>query len=238
MMPQALILAGGKGSRLQSVVNDLPKPMAPVAGYPFIHWILLQCQSEGIQKVTLSVGYMYESIISYFGNQYLDIEIQYVIENQPLGTGGAIKNSINHLNEPAKSLLILNGDTYNDFQLNRMQNLFNKENADLVILLKKMQNFDRYGTVQIDANHRILAFTEKKFQEEAWINSGVYLLNTEHFLLHAPQKENFSFETEFLETHTTNLKFYASLQKGYFIDIGIPEDYLKSQEDFSYLAPE
>jgi D-glycero-alpha-D-manno-heptose 1-phosphate guanylyltransferase len=119
-----------------------------------------------------------------------------------------------------------------------MQNLFNKENADLVILLKKMQNFDRYGTVQIDANHRILAFTEKKIQEEAWINSGVYLLNTEHFLLHAPQKENFSFETEFLETHTTNLKFYASQQKGYFIDIGIPEDYLKSQEDFSYLAPE
>lgn len=224
MQTPVIILAGGFGTRLSSVVKDVPKPMAPVNGYPFLHYIFKELQHQHIQEVILSVGYKKEIIQDFFQDNYLDISIQYAVENEPLGTGGGIKRAFSLVKEDA---FILNGDTYFDIKLTQLKDA----SADICIALKPMFEFDRYGSVEINERQRIIAFNEKKYCPHGLINGGVYYFHKSLFdrIL---TEEKFSFEKDILEKHLNDLNIYGKIFDNYFIDIGIPEDYERAKHDF------
>lgn len=219
-----IILAGGFGTRLSTVVKDVPKPMAPINGKPFLHYIFKELQQQQIQKVVLSVGYLKEIIQAYFKKEYIGIAIEYAIEEAPLGTGGGIKNAFNKIENDA---YILNGDTFFDIPLSALKNA----SADITIALKPMLQFDRYGTVEVDSTQRIISFNEKKYCEHGLINGGVYYFKKSLFEK-IKTEDKFSFEKAILEKHLLDLQIRGKIFDNYFIDIGIPEDYKKAQENF------
>lgn len=223
-----IILAGGLGTRLRSVIQDLPKPMAPVNGKPFLHYIFQYLSKQGISHVILSVGYKHESIKDFFGSSYLDIAIEYSVEEEPLGTGGGIKQAFDLVQQEA---FVLNGDTFFDVDLRELKQFSNHTNADIAMSLKQMSNFDRYGIVVRDELDRAQSFEEKRFTESGFINGGAYLIQKKLFdKIEVVQK--FSFEKDVLEKYVRSLNFFGKEFDGYFIDIGIPEDYNKAQIDF------
>ncbi len=223
----AIILAGGLGTRLQSVVSDVPKCMAIVNGVPFLEYVLHYGYQQGITKFILSVGYKSEIIEEYISKQHYPFTIVCSKEIEPLGTGGAILNSLVHTTQT--NVLVLNGDTYFAYTLNETALLQFKNNVSCTLFLKEMEQIDRYGIVTTDGK-KITAFYEKQFVAKGLINTGVYILNTQHF---ATLKLNnkFSFEKDYLEKYVQQLHFEAIPQNGYFIDIGIPTDYAKAQID-------
>ncbi len=230
MLDTAIILAGGFGTRLQSVVKDLPKPMAPINGKPFLEYILNYCSSSGITNCILSVGYKSEKILSYFGNKFLNIDLKNCFEESPLGTGGAIKASMKMTD--AKEILILNGDTFFNVPVDEMYFQHKKNKADLSLALKPMKNFDRYGIVNVTPDNSISGFEEKAFRSEGTINGGVYIIkNTLSKIF--PDEEKFSFEKDFLEKKINQLTIKGFSFDEYFIDIGIPEDYQRAQHELA-----
>lgn len=220
---QAIILAGGFGTRLQSVVSDVPKPMAPINDKPFLEYILDELNNQEFDKVVIAVGYKKECIMDYFGNKFKNISIEYSIENQPLGTGGCVKQALSLIDD--EFAFILNGDTMFKIDFARMATK-NK----ISIACKKMFNFDRYGEVKFDSGI-ISSFEEKKHVDSGYINGGIYYLQKNIFNgYNLPNK--FSIEKDFFEKYISSLNIFAFLSDDYFIDIGIPEDYEKAQFDF------
>jgi D-glycero-alpha-D-manno-heptose 1-phosphate guanylyltransferase len=226
----AIILAGGFGTRLQKVVNDVPKPMAPIQGKPFLHYVFLYLQQYYIQEVVLSVGYLHEVIEDYFKDEYLGIKVKYCIEEKPLGTGGGIKKAFELIENNA---FVLNGDTFFDVNLTELDAYHNNTNADFSMSLKHLTEFDRYGTITLE-NSRVKGFKEKTYTKEGWINGGVYLTSAS-VLNRFDLPEQFSLEKDFLERHLDSLQVNGYCSDGYFIDIGIPEDYFKANEDLPKL---
>ncbi|WP_066360806.1 nucleotidyltransferase family protein [Aliarcobacter cryaerophilus] len=217
----AIILAGGLGSRLKEVVMDIPKPMANINNKPFLSYILEYLNSQSIKKVILSVGYKSDIIIDFYDKYFKDIEIVYSIENQALGTGGAIKKALSMTND--NYVIVLNGDTFFKVDLELLFYKIQTLSADLIIALKVMENCDRYGSIKIDQNGKIILFEEKRFSEKTYINSGTYLLDRKVFLNKMVDKV-FSFE-DFLSTNINTINSYGIVVDNFFIDIGIPEDY-------------
>jgi len=226
LISEAVILAGGFGTRFLTVVKDIPKPMAAVSGKPFLGYILDFCIAQGIQKVILAVGYKYEVIQDYFGSNYQGIDIEYAIENEPLGTGGAIKNALQHCK--TLQVLILNGDSFLEMSLVDMNNLHETSKSKFTLVLKPMKNFERYGAVEIDKNDVVVAFKEKEPKNDGLINAGIYIIDKGAFM-QLPLPEKFSFETDFLMPYLEKWQFKGFVATGMFIDIGIPEDYEKAQ---------
>jgi D-glycero-alpha-D-manno-heptose 1-phosphate guanylyltransferase len=229
----AIVLAGGLGTRLRSVITDMPKPMAPVNGKPFLHYIFLYLQKQGVTDVVLSVGYKHELIQDFFGEKYAGINIRYSIEQEPLGTGGGIAQAMAMTGSDA---FVLNGDTFFDVDLSDLYAFYQKTNAGIALALKRMHHFDRYGTVEIGNQNRVLQFHEKQFRHEGLINGGIYVISKGLFSMaealgETPLPDRFSFEKDILEKHLIPLHFHGLEFQGYFIDIGIPEDYNKAQED-------
>ena len=228
MIQEAIILAGGLGTRLRSAVPDLPKCMAPVSGKPFLSFVIDYLRMQGIQRIIFSLGYKSESIIDYLNEAYPTLDYAYVVEDQPLGTGGAIHLAL----QQAKTdqVLVTNGDTLFKIKLDEMATFHQQQDADCTLALKPMQEFERYGVVAINDNGQITSFKEKQYYQQGFINGGVYLLNKKRFLqLSFPTV--FSFEKDYLEKYTDILKLCGSVQNGYFIDIGIPEDFEKAQSE-------
>lgn len=224
---EAIVLAGGFGTRLSHVVSDVPKPMAPINYKPFLQYLLDYGISNGINRFILAVGYKSHIIKSYFNDNYKGAEILYSDEDKPLFTGGAIKKAMSLCNDPY--FIILNGDTYFDVDLKDMFNYHINNNNHITIATKAMKNFDRYGTVLCD-NNRIIEFKEKTPTEQGDINGGVYICNKS--VLSDFDEEKFSFEQQILEKKLKELRISAFPSEGYFIDIGVPEDYYKAQKDF------
>lgn len=222
----AIVLAGGLGTRLRGVINDLPKPMAMINGKPFLHYVLLYLTQQKVKKAILSVGYKANIIETYFGDKYLDVELVYSKEAEPLGTGGGIKKAFEYVKDYA---WVLNGDTFFDINLNALSGFHFETKADVSLALKQMQNFDRYGTVEMHGN-RIVKFEEKKPLEEGLINGGVYFFDKA--ILDRVPEQKFSFEKDLLEKYVSVRQINGMVFKNYFIDIGIPEDYTKAQLDF------
>jgi len=222
----AIILAGGMGTRLKSVIQDMPKPMAPVKGHPFLTYVLDYLAAYGITDVVLSVGYKYEVILKYFGYKYKNISLRYSIEHEPLGTGGAIYRATKLLQEP--TFFALNGDSLFKVDLKMLADFAVNKEAEVALALKEMWDIDRYGIVDIDESQQVKAFREKQQAAHGLINGGVYWMTRKAFEVEAFPKR-FSFEKDFLEKHTDTLKMYACPLEGYFIDIGIPTDYAKAQ---------
>lgn len=222
---EAIILAGGKGTRLQSVVSNVPKPMALIGEKPFLMLLLQYLQSQGIEKVVLSVGYMYEIIQETFGESFNGLSISYSIESEPLGTGGAIAKAMTMVE--SQSILVLNGDSFIKIDLAEIERKIPASKNHSLLVLKEMNNVSRYGSVVLK-DEVITAFEEKQFKEKALINAGVYVLNKDIFKdKNLPEK--FSFEKDFLEKEVEKENLRGIITNGYFIDIGVPEDYQKAQ---------
>jgi D-glycero-alpha-D-manno-heptose 1-phosphate guanylyltransferase len=231
MINEAIILAGGLGTRLQSVVNDKPKCMADVAGKPFLYYVIDFLQKNGIESFIFSVGYMHKIIEEYLEEKYPNLNYTLALENTPLGTGGAIKLACGKAS--SKNVMVVNGDTLYKINAAPLTQLHEAVNAHCTLSLKPMQNFDRYGVVEVNKDYSIKSFHEKKYYDSGLINGGVYALNTEKFL-QEPLPEKFSFEKDYLEKNVYHRssqkpKLYGIIQDKYFIDIGIPEDYERAQ---------
>lgn len=227
MTDEVIILAGGLGTRLKDAVKDVPKPMAPIGNLPFLAYLFQYLKKFPVNKVILAVGHKYESISDYFGNQYQGMDIEYAIENEPLGTGGAIANALKFTK--SKTVFLLNGDTFFKVDLLQLLHHHEQSKSQLTLALKPMQQFDRYGTVEI-RDSRIIKFNEKKPVNEGLINGGVYVIDKQNFeSLNLPGK--FSFEKEILEKETTHWNMQSLICEGYFIDIGIPDDYKRAQQE-------
>ena len=219
---QGVILAGGFGTRLQSIVNDVPKPMAQVNGIPFLEILLNKLNSQKFNKIVLAVGYKSEVIVAYFGNKYKNIELIYSYEVEPLGTGGAVRKAVESLTDDY--VYIFNGDTYFDFKYSLM-----KTSKDGIIACKYLDDNSRYGSVVIEDN-RIVEFKEKEDSSCGYINGGVYLLNKKT-LMSKKNIEKFSLENDYFKEMIDDIWLEAITFDSYFIDIGIPSDYAKIQED-------
>lgn len=228
MTREVIILAGGLGTRLREAVPDLPKCMAPVNGKPFIDYVLKHLQKQGIQHFIFSLGYKSDAFTEYLVQSLTPDAYSIVIEKEPLGTGGAIRYACSVSRED--QVLVVNGDSLFVTDVSVLSEFHISHQADCTLALKPMENFDRYGVVVLDEDQSILSFQEKKYYAKGLINGGVYLLNKNSFLKEA-MPEKFSFETDYLQKLYPNRKFYGVIQEGYFIDIGIPGDYQKAQND-------
>lgn len=229
---ECIVLAGGLGTRLQGVIGQFPKCMAPVNGKPFLHYIFEYLKAQGCTRVILSLGFKHEVITEWLSGQTLSFETDYVIEHEPLGTGGGISLAMSKAQ--TEDVAVLNGDTMFRVDL-RSQMAFHKEhNAGTTLALKAMHHFDRYGLVRTDAHGIITAFEEKRPTEDGLINGGVYIINKAALLSKAlPQK--YSFEKDYLEAFVNEGKFFGYTDDAYFIDIGIPADYAQAGEDFKQM---
>ncbi len=228
MITECIILAGGLGTRLRSAVPDLPKVMAPVAGKPFIHHIITFLQSQGVERYIFSLGYLHNLIEDYVKSNFPSLGIAFSIEAEPLGTGGGIQLALPHVN--GEDVIIVNGDTMYKADLKKVSDYHQSTNAACTLTLKHMRNFERYGVVELDERGKVISFAEKKFYEEGLINGGVYVLNKRSLLdLDLPPK--FSFEKDYLEQFIHRHKIFGIRDDNYFIDIGIPEDFEKANQD-------
>lgn len=226
---EALILAGGFGTRLKPVVSDVPKPMATVAGKPFLAHLLEYWYHQGIRRAVLSVGYKAESIREYFGSRYYGLDISYVQEHEPLGTGGAVKYALEKGNWREQSLLLLNGDTWFEADGSQLARDFANHGVTITMALAAIENTGRYGGVTVNKQGVVTDFTSGK-PGKTFINAGCYLLDR-HKLAIAMQglPQRFSFEDTLLSALATKSELSASIQDCTFLDIGIPEDYRRAE---------
>lgn len=227
--PCAVILAGGLGTRLRSAVPDLPKCMAPVAGKPFLYYVIKYLQQQGVEHFIFSLGYMHEIISQWLSENYPNMHYSLSIENEPLGTGGAVRLALQKAT--ARHALVLNGDTLFTVDCKKLLQFHLLNEAACTLALKPMKDFSRYGVVEISGDGQIVSFKEKSFYSDGLINGGVYVLDVKLFQqLDLPQK--CSFEKDYLEKYCQKVKMMAQEQDAYFIDIGIPEDFEKAGRDF------
>ncbi|MBK6379715.1 MAG: NTP transferase domain-containing protein [Chitinophagaceae bacterium] len=231
MIKEAIILAGGLGTRLRSVVSDVPKCMAPVNGIPFSIFIITYLQKEGVDRFIFSLGYKSEIMIDYVNKTFPDLDKEFVIEDSPLGTGGAIKLACSKAKNT--DVLILNGDTLFNINLKELSEFHRNKKADFTVALKEMRNFSRYGSVEIDKNFAIKAFHEKTYCEKGFINGGVYALRVNSFM-NEVFLQNFLLRKIFGNKYWIR-KIFRHYAEYYFIDIGIPEDYDRFIRDFNLI---
>ena len=230
MIKEAIILAGGFGTRLKSVVKEVPKSMALINEKPFLEYQLNYLHRFGINRIVFSLGYKNEHIQSHFKNQFKSISISYAIENEPLGTGGGILNAFKNIN--FKEAFVLNGDTMFDVNLSEFY-LFHKNlNSKISLSLRFLEDVSRFGTVETDDNNRITGFFEKNFLEASgYINGGIYLINKNYYK-NLNLGEKFSIERDCFEKIYKTGKLFGFLCDEYFLDIGIPDDFNKAQHEF------
>ena len=233
MTGEAIILAGGMGTRLRDVIADAPKSMAPINGRPFLEYQLDLLDRWGLKRVILSVGYQKELIRLHFGEEYKSLELVYAEEEEPLGTGGAILNALQSVQ--GYSVFIFNGDTYFDVNLQRLDDFRRIKECDLCLAMRFEIDPARFGLLEFDNNNRITRFYEKsEGPDEGYINGGVYIVRRD-YLLHFGLPEKFSFEKDFLQEYYQTEEFYGMRCFSYFRDIGIPEDYQKANDEFKRL---
>ncbi len=228
MINEAIILAGGLGTRLRNAVPELPKCMAPVNGKPFIWHVVDHLQKQGITNFLFALGYKSEAFDAFLSS--VDINYKISIEDEPLGTGGAIKLALSQ--SSATDVIVTNGDTLFKVDVDLLSKTHHQKNSDCTLSLKPMKDFSRYGVVELDSTQRVISFKEKTYYETGLINGGFYAINRESFL-NELLPEKFSFETDYLEKFYTARKIFGSVQDQYFIDIGIPEDYQRAQTELA-----
>jgi len=221
-----LILAGGFGTRLAAVVPEVPKPMAPVCGRPFLELLLSALRSKGVRRAVLSLGYRAQQIVDHFGDAFHDVELAYEIETTPLGTGGAIRRGLARCRGPLA--LVVNGDTLLDLELQDLMRL-HADSPDPVLVACQVPDTQRYGRLTVDGS-RLIGFAEKGVAGPGWINSGHYLL-PRTALESAGLPDAFSFEADFLAPRLPGLRVDVFESNGSFIDIGVPEDYARAQTE-------
>ena len=225
---ECIVLAGGLGTRLRGVVGELPKCLAPVAGRPFLGWLLDNLELCGFDHIILSLGYGSDAVQAFVAQRPASADIECVVELEPLGTGGAVRLALERARE--EQLFVLNGDTYFDVPFREMLESHRESGAAATLALKPMRGFDRYGTVSLGEDAcTVEAFREKAPCAEGLVNGGIYLLRRDAL---ASLPERFSLEREWLEPQAATGSLAGFVCDGYFLDIGIPEDYERAQGDF------
>lgn len=230
---KAIILAGGFGTRLQSIISDLPKPMAPIAGQPFLAYLLQYLARQGFEEVILSVHYQHEKIRAFFQENYYGLKIVYAHEKTPLGTGGAILHALNLFCTPDEPVFVLNGDTFLQLNYAQMWQAHHNTHPDITMALRTVFDCNRYGKVMLQAE-RIVAFQEKGHAGNGLINAGIYLLSKKLFSAFT-LPAIFSFETDFIFAKLAKIQAQAFIADDYFIDIGIPADYARANQELPQL---
>ena len=226
---QAIVLAGGFGTRLRSVVPDLPKPLAPVAGRPFLAILLEDLARHGFSSVVLSVGYRHELIEAEFGDRFAGLPLRYAVEDKPLGTGGAVRLALRQCT--ADEVFVLNGDSHVELDYAAMREAHHAASARITVCIAGVADAARYGSVRLHDGF-LIGFSEKGAGGAGQINAGVYLL-ARNLLEGAELPEVFSFERDILAARIEQLHPLAFRAHAEFIDIGVPEDYARAQRLFA-----
>ncbi len=225
----AIVLAGGLGTRLSARLDGIPKPMAAVAGRPFLEILLGQLQRAGCRRALLSVGHLHTVIQHHFGASFHGMRVDYAVEDSPLGTGGAIRNALAMAEE--ESVLVLNGDTFLDADYAAMLRFHAARAAQITIAITRQAEIGRYGGVHLRGEH-IIGFEEKGRTGAGWINAGSYVL-AKQIKWPASLAEKFSFEQDFLMPQIARLSPAAFRVDGFFLDIGVPEDLDRAQTELA-----
>ncbi len=229
-MITVVILAGGLGTRLRSVVSDRPKSMAEINGTPFLDYQIKYFKNQNFTDFVICSGYQHQKILDYFHDRYDNmITIRHSIEKEHLGTGGALKHALDMLND---QFFVINGDTITEINLNDMRKFHTVKKADLTMSLVKLENNVRYGSVITDKNDRITMFSEKISSSPSYINTGIYLLNKDAINWNL-MPDRFSLEKDAFPTIVREKRTFGCKLEGYFIDIGVPEDFTRFQNDIS-----
>jgi D-glycero-alpha-D-manno-heptose 1-phosphate guanylyltransferase len=226
---EAIVLAGGFGTRLATRLQGVPKPMAPVAGQPFLEILLTQLQRAGCSRVVLSVGHLHRAIQDRFGASFHGLQIDYAIESVPLGTGGAIRLALAQARE--ESVLVLNGDTFLQADYADMMRFHGAQGAAATIAVVHQPDIARYGGVVVE-ERRIVGFEEKGRSGPGFISAGAYVL-TQHLAWPPNLAEKFSIERDFFAPEIGRLRPAAYVVDGFFLDIGIPEDLDRAQTELA-----
>lgn len=221
---EAIVLAGGYGTRLRQVVADAPKPMAPVAGHPFLEILLGSLAQKGFSRVVLSLGFMAEKISGHFGSQFAGLDLEYVVEDTPLGTGGATRLAVEACTQD--HVFVFNGDTYLDLEVDLLEQQWQARRNPIVVG-RQVPDTTRYGRLVVDGG-RITSFAEKGITGPGLINAGCYVLSSDA-LARFSLNQAFSIETDYLMPEVACATVEVFVTKGMFIDIGIPEDYSRAQ---------
>ena len=231
-MMEAIVLAGGKGTRLGTLIKNIPKPLLKVGEKPFLEYVLAYLRKERVSRVILATGYLHQEIQTLFGAECQGLPLAYTIEKELLGTGGAMKLALSQAH--TNTVLVLNGDTSFRVPISELVNFHDSHSADITIALAPAREASRYGRVMLE-DFRITRFAEKDKAAGGYINAGVYVISKDDVQQKMREGE-FSFERDFLPANLTNLKVYGFPWDGYFIDIGIPEDYQKAQIELASLS--
>jgi D-glycero-alpha-D-manno-heptose 1-phosphate guanylyltransferase len=222
-MLEAIILAGGFGTRLKEVLPGLPKSMAPIHGKPFLAYLLDNLEKKGFKKVILSVGYMADKIIDHFGARYQELVLEYSIEKEALGTGGAARLALEKCSQD--HVYIMNGDTYVDFNIKDTESIW-KSNSCAIIITAHVDNAARYGLVECK-NNIVQGFLEKGYDGPGLVSAGCYLFS-KYQLDKFKLNSFFSLELDYLKNAVKKEKFYMAKSNGIFIDIGVPDEYKRA----------
>jgi D-glycero-alpha-D-manno-heptose 1-phosphate guanylyltransferase len=227
-MYEGIVLAGGFGTRLREVVPDWPKPMAPVAGRPFLEILLAALAGKGFGRVVLSLGYLSEKIIAHFGDAFAGLDLAYVVEHAPLGTGGAVRLALERCG--ADHVFVFNGDTFLDLEAAAVERQWQSRRRPIIVG-RQVADTARYGRLLTEQG-RVTGFSEKGMAGPGLINAGCYVLNwgqLDGFPLHEP----FSLETDYLAEAVQREPVDVFVTDGQFIDIGVPEDYARAQTELA-----
>lgn len=225
---EAIVLAGGFGTRLKQMVPDLPKPMAPIAGRPFLEILLGTLARKGFKRVVLSLGFMAESIITHFGRSFESMELVYVVEDTPLGTGGAVRLAL--VQCTADHVFVFNGDTFVDLEVDALEKQW-QQNHRPIMVGREVQDTGRYGRL-LTMQDQVIGFTEKSVSGPGLINAGCYVFDRKQ-LDSFPLNEAFSLEADYLAKTVCHSSLDLFVTNGQFIDIGIPEDFLRAQTELA-----
>ena len=221
---EAIVLAGGFGTRLRQVVADVPKPMASIAGRPFLEILLGSLAQKGFSRVVLSLGFMAEKISGHFGSRFAGLDLAYLLEDRPLGTGGATRLAAAACTQD--HVFVFNGDTYLDLEVDLLEQQWQARRHPIVVG-RQVPDTMRYGRLVADGD-QIISFAEKGIAGPGLINAGCYVLATDA-LAQFPLNQPFSIETDYLVPEVARATVEVFVTEGMFIDIGVPEDYARAQ---------
>lgn len=235
---EAVILAGGRGTRLRKAIPGLPKSLAPIGGHPFLSYLLGWLRGQGVTDIILAVGHRREDIARHYArHKPPGMRLRHSAETIPLGTGGALRNLRSMLS--GEEFFVLNGDSIFDVDLRQMLSFHRRHRSAATLALASPPEAGRYGSVRLDKRGRIKAFVEKQAAEPPneggrlklpqWVSGGLYIMNKEVFR-HIPGQREVSLEKEVF-LRLIGGPFYGFPSKGYFIDIGVPEDYRRAKAE-------
>ena len=221
---EAIVLAGGRGTRLKAAVPELPKPMAPIGNRPFLEILLEFLARQHFTRIVLSLGYKAQYVVDHFGDRFRDMDIIYEIEQDALGTGGALRRALARC--ASDPVFVFNGDTYLELDVDVVMAQWREDRLPIVVA-RQVPDTARYGRLDTTGN-RIVGFIEKGMAGPGLINAGCYVFPRE-ISVEFPPEQAFSLEQDMLVKSVSRLSYQVFISTGRFIDIGIPEDYARAQ---------